>query len=203
MYLSDATIKELVAEGRLGITPFDTSLVQPASVDCRLGPEIKQMLGDGPLDPRQAGDVEWVTTVMPDSAPFRLERGAFALGHTLETYSFPADILGIVDGKSSLGRIGLSIHVTAGFIDPGFHGQITLELANTGPRDVLIWPGMAIAQVSFASLDRAAERPYGSEGLGSRYQGQTGATSSRYSAGTAPQASRRGQRQPISVRDRE
>jgi len=182
-YLSDTTIRKLVSTGRLGIEPFDAGLVQPASVDCRLGPEIKQMLGGGPLDPYLADDIEWVSTVLAPGAPFRLQRGAFALGHTLETYSFPADILGIVDGKSSLGRIGLSIHVTAGFCDPGFEGQVTLELTNIGPRDILLWPGMPIAQMTFAFLDRPASRPYGSPGLGSRYLGQAGATSSRYGAG--------------------
>jgi dCTP deaminase len=182
MYLSDATIKTLVAEGHLGIDPFDPALVQPASVDCRLGPEIKAMADGAGIDPYQAGDIEWISTAIPTGRPYLLTKGAFVLGHTVETYRFPADILGGVNGKSSLGRLGLAVHTTAGWCDPGFSGQVTLELSNIGPRDILLWPGMLIAQMVFAFLDHPAKRPYGSDGLGSRYKGQMGATGSRFTA---------------------
>lgn len=178
MWLSDRTIKKLVANGHIGIDPFDEDLVQPASVDCLLGSEISQMADGLAIDPYKAPEVRWHHQVVPAGEAFRLGRGGFVLGHTVETYQFPADIMGFVNGKSSLARLGLAIHVTAGVCDPGFEGQITLELSNIGPRDILLWPGMPIAQMVFARLDCAAERPYGAPGLGSRYQGQSGVTPS-------------------------
>jgi|GEM_PF-1332167 len=185
MWLCDRTIKELVEQGRIGIEPFDATLVQPASVDCRLGNELSEMRDGVAIDPYRASEARWQKTIVPDGEPFCLASGKFVLGHTVETYRFPADVLGFVNGKSSLARIGLAVHVTAGVCDPGFEGQITLELSNIGRRDILLWPGMPVAQIVFAALDREAERPYGSPGLGSKYQGQSGVTTSRY--GCVPQ----------------
>jgi dCTP deaminase len=185
MWLCDRTIKDLVSKGRIGIEPFDAKLVQPASVDCRLGRELSQMAEGPAIDPYRASEARWRRTVVPDGEAFRLASGEFVLGHTVETYRFPADVLGFVNGKSSLARIGLAVHVTAGVCDPGFEGQITLELSNIGRRDILLWPGMPVAQIVFAALDREAERPYGSPGLGSKYQGQSGVTTSRYDGGPA------------------
>ena len=181
MWLSDRSIRRLVAEGRMGIDPFDGRLVQPASVDCLLGGSLLQMAPGLAADPRKPDDVRWHSVRATEEKPFRLERDAFVLGHTVETYRFPPNLLGFVHGKSSLARLGLAVHVTAGLCDPGFYGQVTLELSNMGRRDILLWPSMPIAQMAFAFLDLDAERPYGAPGLGSKYNGQLGPTAPRLS----------------------
>jgi dCTP deaminase len=180
MFLSDSTIRKLIASGHIGVDPFDEHLVQPASLDCRLGNEFRRMLpSDEELDVCRGDAVTWDATDVPDGEPFTLQPGGFVLGHTKEAWNFPPDVLGFLDGKSSLGRIGLLVHVTAGFCDPGFQGQLTLELSNINTRDIILRPGMPIAQMTFALLDKPSERPYGTPGLGSRYQGQVRATSAR------------------------
>src|SRR5690606_14400289 len=112
---------------------------------------------------------------------FVLHPGEFALGHTAERFAMPDDVVGIVNGKSSLGRLGLQVHATAGFVDPGFSGVIVLELSNVATLPILLRPGMKVAQMVFQSTDQPAERPYGHPELGSKYQGQSGAVASRYS----------------------
>ena len=116
-----------------------------------------------------------------EGKPFILHPGEFVLGTTLERLTLPDDIVARIEGKSSLGRLGLLIHATAGFVDPGWsNGQITLELSNVAPLPIRLWPGMKIAQLSFMRMDAPAERPYGHPELGSKYQGQKGPTPSRY-----------------------
>lgn len=165
--LCDATIRSLVRDDDIVIKPLPQDRAfQPASVDLRLGSQFRFILADGTLTYRPVDDV--VT----------LDPGDCALGHTEEVIGLPSDIVGRVEGKSSWGRRFLMVHSTAGFIDPGFHGQITLELKNISPRKLILRVGVAIAQISFERLDKPAARPYGHSDLNSHYQGQTGATSS-------------------------
>lgn len=180
-HLSDISIKTMVADGTLGIDPFDVTFVQPASFDCRLGQDFVRMIqSDDPIDPLRDDTVRWERLTLPSGEPVMLQPGDFMLGHTFERYRLPANILARVEGKSSLGRLGLLVHVTAGFIDPGFEGQIVLEFANVGARSILLRPGMKIAQMSYAWLDQPAERPYGTPGLNSKYHGQSGARVGSY-----------------------
>ena len=180
--LSDGTISRLVAEGRIRIDPWDATLVQPASVDLRLGDSFRVFhnhrasaidLRDPPVNLTEEIRVD------PDQA-FVIHPGEFALGRTLEWVELPADIVARIEGKSSLGRLGLIVHATAGFCDPGWRGTLTLELANLTRIPIKLYPGLPIAQLSFMTLDAPALRPYGHEQLGSHYQGQVEATESRY-----------------------
>ena len=180
--LSDGTIMRLVREGRIRIDPWDESLVQPASVDLRLGDSFRVFhnhrasaidLRDPPQHLTEEVKVE------PDQ-PFVIHPGEFALGRTLEWVELPDDVVARIEGKSSLGRLGLIVHATAGFCDPGWKGTLTLELANLTRVPIKLYSGLAIAQLSFMALDAAALRPYGHEQLGSHYQGQVDATPSRY-----------------------
>ncbi len=134
------------------------------------------------IDPVTVDDSLMESVEVPDGEPFVLHPGEFALGHTSETLGLPDNIVGIVNGKSSLGRLGVQVHATAGFVDPGFEGVIVLELSNVSTLPILLRPGMKVAQMVFQHLDRSAERPYGHPDLGSKYQGQRGAVSSRYAA---------------------
>ncbi len=181
--LSDGTIRRLVDEGRIVIKPWDPSLVQPASVDLRLGDSFRVFhnhrasaidLRDGPPE----GLTEAVETTAEEG--FVIHPGEFCLGRTAEWVELPEDVVARIEGKSSLGRLGLIVHATAGFIDPGWKGTLTLELNNLTRVPIKLYPGLLIAQLSFMGLDRPAERPYGSEELGSHYQGQVAATESRY-----------------------
>ena len=181
--LSDGTIRRLVDEGRIVIKPWDPSLVQPASVDLRLGDSFRVFhnhrasaidLRTGPPE----GLTEGVTVTEEDG--FVIHPGEFCLGRTAEWVELPEDVVARIEGKSSLGRLGLIVHATAGFIDPGWKGTLTLELNNLTRVPIKLYPGLLIAQLSFMALDQAAERPYGSEALGSHYQGQVAATESRY-----------------------
>ncbi len=187
--LSDRSIRDLVAEGRLVISPYDEALVQPASVDVRLGRQFRVMRNSRMthIDPTVDNDGLMETVEVPDGEPFVLHPGEFALGHTAETFELCDDVVGIVNGKSSLGRLGLQVHATAGFVDPGFAGVIVLELSNVATLPILLRPGMKVAQMVFQRLDQAAERPYGHPDLNSKYQGQSGAVASRYSL-NAPDA---------------
>lgn len=186
MILADATIRELVDSGALGIEPWDPSLVQPASVDVRLGREFRVMRNNRltHIDPFVANDALMDEVTPPEGEEFVLHPGEFALGHTAEVFTFPDDVVGVVNGKSSLGRLGIQVHATAGFIDPGFKGTVVLELSNVANLPILLRPGMKIAQMVFQRLDRAAERPYGHPDLGSKYQGQQGAVASKYDQNT-------------------
>ena len=181
MLLSDRDIRAEFAAGRLGIDPFDDSLIQPSSVDVRLDNLFRVFNNTRytHIDPAERQD-ELTTLVEPaEGESFVLHPGEFVLGSTLELCSLPDDLAGRLEGKSSLGRLGLLTHSTAGFIDPGFSGHITLELSNVANLPITLWPGMKIGQLCFFRLTSPAENPYGSGATGSRYQGQRGPTPSR------------------------
>lgn len=183
--LSDGTIHELVSSGRVLIDPWDPDLVQPASVDLRLGDSFRVFHNHraAAIDLREppANLTEEVRVATDDA--FVIHPGEFCLGRTLERVELPDDIVARIEGKSSLGRLGLIVHATAGFCDPGWKGTLTLELNNLTRVPIKLYPGLPIAQLSFMALDAPARRPYGSEGLGSHYQGQVEATESRYEGG--------------------
>src|ERR1700759_95600 len=183
--LSDGTITRLVDEGRIRISPWDPALVQPASGDLRLGDSFRVFHNH--LAPTLAvgHPPENLTeeVVVPEGESFVIHPGEFCLGRTLEWVELPDDIVARIEGKSSLGRLGLIVHATAGFCDPGWKGTLTLELNNLTRVPIILHPGLEIAQLSFMMLDQPAERPYGSPELGSHYQGQRAATASRYRSG--------------------
>lgn len=181
MVLSDRTIKELIGHGRIGIKPFDGHSVQPSSVDLRLDFRFRvfRSTRHSHIDPRvDQADLTELVTLGPDE-PFVLQPGQFCLGNTLEQISLPDDIVGRLEGKSSLGRLGLVIHSTAGYVDPGFRGHLTLELSNAAPLPILLFPTMKIGQLSFLQMSTPADHPYGTGPLGSKYQGQDEPTASR------------------------
>ena len=181
MLLSDRDIRAHVESGRLGIDPFDPQMVQPSSVDVRLDGLFRVFNNTRytHIDPKQRQD-ELTSLVEPDEGePFVLHPGEFVLGSTLEVCSLPDDLAGRLEGKSSLGRLGLLTHSTAGFIDPGFSGHITLELSNVANLPITLWPGMKIGQLCLFRLTSPAENPYGSSVVGSKYQGQRGPTPSK------------------------
>ena len=181
MLLSDRDIKAAIAEGRLGIEPYDAGLVQPSSIDVRLDRFFRVFNNSRytHIDPALQQD-DLTTQVEPDGdEPFVLHPGEFVLGSTFEGVTLSDSLAGRLEGKSSLGRLGLLTHSTAGFIDPGFSGHITLELSNVANLPITLWPGMKIGQLCLFRLSSAAEFPYGSAQYGSRYQGQRGPTPSR------------------------
>lgn len=180
--LSDGTIRELVAAGRIRIEPWEPALVQPASVDLRLGDSFRVFHNHraSAIDLREPPGNLTEEVVVPRDESFVIHPGEFCLGRTLEWVELPEDIVARIEGKSSLGRLGLIVHATAGFCDPGWKGTLTLELNNLTRVPIKLYPGLLIAQLSFMGLDRAAQRPYGSPELGSHYQGQRAATESRY-----------------------
>nr|WP_196792289.1 dCTP deaminase [Motilibacter deserti] len=181
--MSDGTIRRLLAEGRLVIDPIEPGQVQPASVDVRLGSEFLVFRNHTAevIDPYEKRDDLMEKVRVPEGQPFVLHPGEFVLGTTLEAIGLPDDLVARVEGKSSLGRLGLLIHATAGFVDPGWtRGQITLELSNVATLPIKLWPGMRIGQLSFHCLDAPAERPYGHPDLGSKYVGQRGPVASQY-----------------------
>ncbi len=179
--LSDRDIRAEILAGRLGVDPFDDSLIQPSSVDVRLDNLFRVFNNTRytHIDPAQRQD-DLTTLVEPKvDEPFVLHPGEFVLGATLERCALPDDLAGRLEGKSSLGRLGLLTHSTAGFIDPGFSGHITLELSNVANLPITLWPGMKIGQLCLLRLTSPAEHPYGSSRAGSKYQGQRGPTPSR------------------------
>ena len=180
--LSDGTITRLVGEGRIRIDPWDPVLVQPASVDLRLGDSFRVFHNHlaTAIDLRCPPENLTEEVVVPEGESFVIHPGEFCLGRTLEWVELPDDIVARIEGKSSLGRLGLIVHATAGFCDPGWKGTLTLELNNLTRVPIILHPGLEIAQLSFMMLDRPALRPYGSPDLGSHYQGQRAATASRY-----------------------
>ncbi|MFT4202224.1 dCTP deaminase [Gordonia sp. (in: high G+C Gram-positive bacteria)] len=181
MLLSDRDIRAELDSGRLQIDPFAPELVQPSSVDVRLDGLFRVFNNTRytHIDPAQRQD-ELTTLVEPaEGEPFVLHPGEFVLGSTLEVCSLPDDLAGRLEGKSSLGRLGLLTHSTAGFIDPGFSGHITLELSNVANLPITLWPGMKIGQLCLIKLSSPAEHPYGSSEVGSKYQGQRGPTPSK------------------------
>ena len=181
MLLSDGDIRQELESGRVGLDPLDLSMVQPSSVDVRLDrffrlfDNHKYQHIDPSLDQPDLTRLVEVDA----SESFVLHPGEFVLGATFEVVTLPDDIAARLEGKSSLGRLGLLTHSTAGFIDPGFSGHVTLELSNVATLPITLWPGMKIGQMCFFRLSSPAEHPYGSEKYGSRYQGQRGPTASR------------------------
>ncbi len=181
MVLSDRDIRVAIERGRILIEPFDPRCLQPASVDVRLDKQFRVFRSSRhPYIDLKKGVDDITELVEVTDAPFILHPNEFVLGSTLERVRLANDIVSRVEGKSSLGRLGLLIHSTAGFIDPAWDGHITLELSNVNTIPITLYPRMRIGQLSFFELSSPAERPYGSPELGSSYQGQSGPTPSRY-----------------------
>ncbi len=180
--LSDRTIREEVAAGRIVIEPFEDSAVQPSSVDLRLDRYFRVFRNHtlSHIDVKQ--NLEELTQLVDasDEDPFILHPGEFVLGSTAERVAIPSDLVGRIEGKSSLGRLGLLIHTTAGFVDAGWDGQLTLEFSNVASLPITLYPGMRIGQISFIRMTTEADNPYGTGELGSKYQGQKGPRPSRY-----------------------
>jgi len=179
--LSDRDIRAELDARRVVLDPFDESMIQPSSVDIRLDKYFRVFENHRypHIDPAE-DQSDLTRAVQPNaSEPFILHPGEFVLGSTYEVITLPDDVAARVEGKSSLGRLGLLTHATAGFIDPGFSGHVTLELSNMATLPIKLWPGMKIGQLCFFKLSSAAENPYGSAKYGSRYQGQRGPTPSR------------------------
>ena len=182
MILSDRTLREELAAGRIVIEPLDEQCIQPSSIDVKVSNLFRVFRNHtaGIIDVKQ--DLEDLTEMIsiPEDGVFMLHPGEFVLGSTLERIALPDDLVARIEGKSSLGRLGLLIHSTAGFIDAGFDGHITLELSNVASLPITIYPGMKIGQVSFVRMTTPADNPYGKGARGSKYQGQRGPTPSRY-----------------------
>ncbi len=182
MILSDRTIRESIAAGRIVIDPFDPVDIQPSSVDLRLDRWFRVFRNHtvGHIDVKQnLEELTELVEIAPDGV-FMLHPGEFVLGSTSERIRLPDDLVGRIEGKSSLGRLGLLIHSTAGFVDAGWDGQLTLELSNVANMPITLYPGMKIGQISFMVMTSPADRPYGSAHVGSKYQGQVGPRPSRY-----------------------
>ena len=182
MVLSDRTIDTLIGEGRIEIDPYDSSLLQPSSVDVRVDRYFRVFHNARYpfIDVKQPQEELTEQVEIDDDRPFILHPGEFVLGSTLERVKLPDDLVARLEGKSSLGRLGLLIHSTAGFIDPGWDGHVTLELSNVANLPITIYHAMKIGQISFMQLTEPTSRPYGTTSLGSKYQGQRGPTPSRY-----------------------
>jgi dCTP deaminase len=179
--LSDRDILAEIDAKRVQLDPFDAAMVQPSSVDVRLDRYFRVFENHKypHIDPAEE-QPDLTRMVEPErDEPFILHPGEFVLGSTYEMVSLPDDVAARLEGKSSLGRLGLLTHSTAGFIDPGFSGHVTLELSNVATLPIKLWPGMKIGQLCFFRLSSPAEHPYGSAKYGSRYQGQRGPTPSR------------------------
>lgn len=188
--MNDRDIQLALETGELVITPQWSYDIQPASIDLQLGPNIRTLgvrdwcyADDIHIDPENSESLlsldRMSTHIFLRDEPFILLRNAFILGHTRQTITLPPNIAARVEGVSTLGRIGLLTHSTAGWIDPGFSGQITLELKNVGPFPIKLTSGMRICQLAFFRMDTPSMHPYGSKSLGSRYQGQTGVTTAK------------------------
>ena len=181
MLMSDRDIRASIEAGQIGLEPLDMSLLQPSSFDVRIDRFFR--LFDNHkyafIDPaEQQDDLTRFVEVGPDE-PFILHPGEFVLGSTYEFVKLPDNVAARLEGKSSLGRLGLVTHSTAGFVDPGFNGHVTLELSNMATLPIKLWPGMKIGQLCFFQLSSPSETPYGSEKYLNRYQGQRGPTASR------------------------
>ena len=181
MLLSDRDLAKELEDGQLRLEPFDAALVQPSSIDVRLDRWFRVFNNHlyTHIDPAERQDELTSAVEVSDGEPFVLHPGEFVLASTLEVISLGDQLAGRLEGKSSLGRLGLLTHSTAGFIDPGFSGHVTLELSNVANLPIRLWPGMKIGQLCMFRLTSPAEHPYGSERYGSRYQGQRGPTPSR------------------------
>ena len=181
MVLSDRTISRLLGEGRIEIDPYDEALLQPSSVDVRVDRYFRVFHNARYpyIDVKEPQDELTELVEVEDDRPFILHPGEFVLGSTFELVTLPDDIAARLEGKSSLGRLGLLTHSTAGFIDPGFSGHVTLELSNVATLPITLWPGMKIGQLCFIRTSSPVDNPYGSGQYGNRYQGQRGPTASR------------------------
>jgi dCTP deaminase len=182
MILSDRSIREELEAGRLVIDPRDDRAIQPSSVDLRVDRFFRVFRNDTTpfIDPKQSQEDLTELVEVRDDRAFILHPGEFVLGSTLERVILPDDLVARLDGKSSLGRMGLLIHSTAGWVDPGWDGHLTLEFSNVANLPIAIYPGMKIGQISFLRMTTEADTPYGSEATKSKYQGQRGPTPSRY-----------------------
>ena len=181
MLLSDGDIRAQIDAKRVALEPYDSEMIQPSSIDVRLDKFFRVFDNHkySAIDPSvEQADLTRLVEVDKES-PFVLHPGEFVLGSTYESVTLPDDIAARLEGKSSLGRLGLLTHSTAGFIDPGFEGNVTLELSNTATLPINLWPGMKIGQLCFFQLSSPAEHPYGSGPYGYRYRGQRGPTASR------------------------
>ncbi len=182
MVLSDRSIREQIEAGKIEIDPFDETMIQPSSIDLRVDSRYRVFNNSRYpyIDVRQPmEDLTELVDTGPDE-PFILHPGEFVLGQTLERVTLPNDLVARLEGKSSLGRLGLLIHSTAGFVDAGFSGNLTLELSNVANLPITIYHGMPIGQLSFMRMDHPVEAAYGSTAKGSKYQGQAEPTASRY-----------------------
>jgi dCTP deaminase len=182
MILSDISIRKALAEGRIIIDPLMDGAVQPSSVDLRTDRFFRVFRNDTTpfIDPKLPQEDLTELVEVAEGNAFILHPGEFVLGSTLERVALPDDLVARLEGKSSLGRLGLLIHSTAGFVDAGWDGHLTLELSNVANLPIAIYPGMKIGQISFLHMTTPAENPYGSDKTGSKYQGQRGPTPSRY-----------------------
>lgn len=181
MLISDRDIRTELDSGRIGLDPYDPQMIQPASVDVRLDRFFRLFDNHkyAHIDPSlEQPDLTRLVEVEAGE-PFILHPGEFVLGSTYEQVALPDDVAARLEGKSSLGRLGLLTHSTAGFIDPGFSGHVTLELSNMATLPIKLWPGSKIGQLCFFRLSSSAEHPYGDGTYGNRYQGQRGPTASR------------------------
>jgi dCTP deaminase len=180
--LSDRSLRKAIADQRIIIDPLDDNCIQPSSIDVKVGNLFRVFRNHtaAVIDVKQ--DLEDLTELVsiPEGGVFMLHPGEFVLGSTRERVVVPDDLVARIEGKSSLGRLGLLIHSTAGFIDAGFDGHITLELSNVASLPITIYPDMKIGQISFVQMTTPADNPYGSGAHGSKYQGQRGPTPSRY-----------------------
>jgi dCTP deaminase len=191
MILSDRTIREELAAGRIVIEPLDETCIQPSSVDLHVDRYFRVFRNHtmGHIDvKRDLADLTELVEIAEDRV-FILHPGEFVLGSTVERVVLPNDLVARLEGKSSLGRLGLLIHSTAGFVDAGWDGQLTLELSNVANLPITIYPGMKIGQISFLRMSTEADAPYGSSSVGSKYQGQRGPIPSRYFENFEPPAS--------------
>src|SRR5438552_16900764 len=190
MVLSDRTIRRLLEEGRIQIEPYDETLLQPSSVDVRVDRYFRVFHNARYpfIDVKEPQEELTELVEIGDEQPFILHLGEFVLGSTLERIQLPDDLVARLEGKSSLGRLGLLIHSTAGFVDPGWDGHVTLELSNVATLPITTYYSMKIGQLSFVQLTEPAETPYGTGALGSKYQGQRGPTPSRYWQNFSPPA---------------
>ncbi len=181
MLLSDGDLRKELASGRLTLDPWEPTMLQPSSIDVRLDRYFRVFQNSRytHIDPRERQDDLTQLVEADGDEPFVLHPGEFVLGSTFEQVGLPDDLAGRLEGKSSLGRLGLLTHSTAGFIDPGFTGHITLELSNVANLPITLWPGMKIGQLCLFRLSSPSDNPYGSAAAGSRYQGQRGPTPSR------------------------
>ena len=182
MILSDVTIREEIKAGRIQIDPFDESCIQPSSIDLHVDAQFRVFANSRYpyIDVRREMPDLTELVEVAEGDPFILHPGEFVLGSTLERVGIPDDMVARLEGKSSLGRLGLLIHSTAGYVDPGWDGYLTLELSNVANLPITIYPTMKIGQISFFRLSTPAERPYGSSQTKSKYQGQRGPTASRF-----------------------